>query len=310
MDGDEGHLFRNWMLALSVGLLVIIIAFVILEAPNEQVDRSDWAYEMVQLDEARGAGYTGEGIRVAIVDTGIDIDHPVLEDADLVAWKDLIGNRKEPYDDEGHGTAMASIIVGRGPLVGGAVDVELIVVKAMDGLGESSDELVAQGIMYSLDPNDDGDYRDGADVISLSLGGRVRYLAQIFGTESQDAIEEATENGVIVVAAAGNDGESDDGDVATPGWIREVISVGAVDINGDLASFSSRGRVIAVTLSAVPELAHNGHRGGEESTVILVKDGIMETANPLTTQTLPHDNRAGYGIIQTMDLIGWLEARL
>lgn len=341
----------QWVAVLVIAMLLVLVAWqVFFSGP----DRSDWAYEMVQLDEANDRGYTGQGVRVGIVDTGIAADHPALRDADVVKWKDFVSDREDPYDDQGHGTAMACIIAGQGPLMGGAVDVKLIVAKVLSSDGESSDSRVADGIRFCVDPNGDGDHRDGADVISLSLGGRTRYIAQLIGTESKAAISEAVSVGVMVVAAAGNDGEVDDGEVSSPSVIREVVAVGAVDQDGKVASFSSRGGLnllrqdpnkkpevvapgvdivmahheggyavgsgtsqatafvaacLAVALSAVPQYAKDGARGGNEAAVMAVKDALMDTCQPVAGQTLPHDSRAGYGIVQTMDLIDNLGSR-
>jgi len=206
--------------------------------------RSDWAYEMVQLDDANAEGYTGQDVRLAIIDTGIDPDHPSLEDVNIVEWMDLVNGGTKPYDDDGHGTAMASLIAGKDPIDGGAQDVDLIIVKVLDDMGESTDSMVADGIMFCLDPNGDGEYSDRADVISMSLGGRMSYIGNIIGTETKAAVEMAASLGVLMVAAAGNDGESDDGDVASPGWFPDVICVGAVDEHGTIGVFSSRGRNI------------------------------------------------------------------
>jgi subtilisin family serine protease len=133
---------------------------------------------------------------------------------------------------------MASIIAGSSPLRGGAVDVQLIVAKVVDQAHQLTDEVIADGIDFCLDPNDDGDYSDGADIISLSLGGRFDDIELLIGTKTQNAIGEATSNGVILVAAAGNDGGDD---VTMPSRVKEVISVGAVDRNGQLAPFSTQG---------------------------------------------------------------------
>jgi len=334
---------------VAVVIAVLLVGVVIWQVWYAVPDRSEWAYGMTQLDEANGKGHTGEGIRVGIVDTGINPDHRNFEGLTIAKWRDFVNGRTTPYDDQGHGTAMASIIAGQDALPGGAPDVELIVAKVLDSEGSSSDSRVAKGVWFCIDPNGDGDYRDGADVISMSLGGRTSYLNLIIGTESQGAINTAISAGILVVAAAGNDGEADDGDVATPGRMRNVICVGAVDEDGTIATFSSEGRnpglisrdphrkpevvapgvdivtahhegrwasgsgtsqatafvaaCIAVVLSAHPQLAHDGARGGSEATVVTVKQAIMDTSRKATGQSTPHDDHYGYGLIQAMDLV-------
>ena len=336
--------------ALAVAILVIATGavVVIMDRPDDQVERSDWAFEMVQLEQVRTMGLTGEGVRVGIVDTGIDPDHESLEDANIVAWADLVSDRPEPYDDVGHGTAMASIIAGRDPLAGGVNDVELIIVKVVDKTYQfsDSDTLIADGIDFCLDPNGDGDYSDGADIISLSLGGRIDDIDLLVGTRTQDAITQAVGNGILVVAAAGNDRDADD--VSLPGRFRDVICVGAVDERGLMAPFSSPGNgsniqpdphkkpelvapgvdiytahtgglyakgsgtshatafttaVLAAVLSGVPQLLHGGSEGGTSEAVETIKDAIVTSSKPLRDQVRPHDEKAGYGLIQAVELV-------
>lgn len=335
------------MKLIAVAIALIIVSVVIWQAWFTDPDRSDWAYEMSQLNDANDAGYHGQGITVGVVDTGINPDHKVFKDANIVKWKDFVNGRSEPYDDQGHGTAMTSIIAAQTIIPGGATKVDLIIAKVLNGEGISSDARVADGVWFCIDPNGDGDYRDGADVISMSLGGKTRYLDLIIGTESQAAINEALDNGILVVAAAGNDGENDDGEVSNPGRIRNVICVGAVNEDGEVAPFSSRGRnlldrhphnkpelvapgadivaahfrggyatgsgtsqatafmaaCLAVVLSALPHLAHNGAQGGDLATVIMIKQAIEDASKPLPGAERPHDNWGGYGLVKTMDLI-------
>jgi subtilisin family serine protease len=337
---------------MALLLVPIVVASVIVVALVYEGDhtatRSDWAFGMVQLDEANRMGLTGQGVRVGIVDTGIDATHQSLAGVHIVAWRDLVGGRPDPYDDEGHGTAMASIIAGRPPLMGGVPDVELVIVKVIDAQGTSTDTLIADGIDFCLDPNGDGDYADGADIISLSLGGKVDRIKDVIASKTRDAINEAISSGVLVVAAAGNDGgPGDDGDVSSPGWIPEVVCVGAVDRNGNVASFSSTGRnafvrhdpnkkpevvapgvdistaypdgryakgsgtsqatalasaALAAALGANPAWQHDGARGGDRAAVLTIKGLLMDTSKKVTGQTTPHDDRAGYGIIQAVAL--------
>ncbi len=332
---------------IAVAIVFIVLGVIIWQVWFSAPDRSEWAYDVTQLNEANDAGYHGQGITVGVVDTGINADHKVFKDANIVEWKDFVNGRSEPYDDQGHGTAMTSLIAAQTVIPGGATKVDLIIAKVLNSEGVSTDSRVAQGIWFCIDPNDDGNYRDGADVISLSLGGRTSYLDLIIGTESQAAINEAVDNGILVVAAAGNDGENDDGEVSNPGRIRNVICVGAIDEDGKVAPFSSRGRnlldrhphnkpevvapgadlvaahyrggyaigsgtsqatammaaCLAVVLSAHPQMAHDGSRGGDLATVVMIKQAIMDHSKPLSGAERPHDNWAGYGLVQVMDLI-------
>lgn len=347
MRASKGSMMKT----LAIALAIIIIAAIIWQVFLGSGNRSDWAYEMTQMNEANDLGYTGEGIRVAVIDTGIAADHEAFDGVEIVAWKDFVNGKSNPYDDEGHGTSMTSIIAGQSAMPGGAQDVELIIAKVLDSNGVGTDALIADGVLWAIDPNDDGDYSDGADVISMSLGGRTSYLASLIGTKSQAAIAEAVAIGVLVIAAAGNDGENDDGDVSSPGWIKNVVCVGAVDKNSRRADFSSIGRNLlkqdpdrkpevvapgvmittadyrggyktgsgtsqatafmaaglAIVLSVNPDYAHDGIHGGSEEVILTVKAAIMESSKTVSGQKTPHDNYYGYGLVQVVDMIDYLQ---
>jgi serine protease AprX len=228
------------LLAVSVvGLLLAAALFAGVVTIPVVVETSEWAFEMTQIRQMNGAGREGNGIVVCVVDTGIDPTHPDLALATILAWRDFVNGRPAPYDDQGHGTAMAGLIVADGVVRGAASRASLLVAKAIAANGEGTDADVAAAIAFCLDPNGDGDRRDRADIVSLSLGGGGRPL---FGSIVADAANAAVELGVFVVAAAGNDGEDDDGDVEVPAREALVIAVGAVDRDGRIAPFSSRGR--------------------------------------------------------------------
>ncbi|MBT3772591.1 MAG: S8 family serine peptidase, partial [Euryarchaeota archaeon] len=86
---------------------------------SEQLKARAAKYDaLVQFDQV--GNFTGDGVLVCIVDSGIDLTHPDLNHVTLRGWKDFIGNNPNPYDDHGHGTAMAGILVADGQLVGKA----------------------------------------------------------------------------------------------------------------------------------------------------------------------------------------------
>jgi len=196
------------------------------------VERTEWAFEMVQATDMSDRGLKGNGVTVAVIDSGIDVDHPALSHhAESLLWKDFVNGRTKPYDDNGHGTHVAGIVAGSGPLKGVAPKATLIVVKVIGADGSGTDGAVADGIDYAV--------TNGADVITLSLGGGTSFW--FIGDDTAQAVQDAIDAGVFVVAAAGNDGRDDDGDVASPGYVPGCITVGAVDQDGSIAEFSSRG---------------------------------------------------------------------
>jgi serine protease AprX len=176
------------------------------------------------------SGFTGKGVTVAVVDTGIDGTHPDLKGR-IVGWKDLVSGGTTPYDDFGHGTHCAGIIAGNGAASNGkyrgiAPEVSLIGVKVLgkDGSGNESDILA--GIEYAADSS--------AQVISMSLGSDEHSRAIC------EAVTRAVQKGKIVVVAAGNSGPKS-GTIGCPSDNKDVITVGAVDPADYLCSFSSRG---------------------------------------------------------------------
>ena len=224
-------------LLLAAGYLaaVVISDGAILLRPSELALERHEAYESLvnhPQDDLRG-----NGVVVCIVDSGIDTTHSDLADARMGGWKDFVNGRTTPYDDHGHGTSMAGILVANGWLKGVANEVELLVAKALGANGSGDDGVVAQAIDWCV--------ASGAHVVSLSLGGAPGILPFSFGVgdrSSGDAANDAIDEGVYVVAAAGNDGgENDDGDVAHPASEASVIAVGGVTLQGTHWSGSSEG---------------------------------------------------------------------
>lgn len=203
--------------------------------PSEGAISNQETYsEMIQLDDI---SLKGEGVSVCIVDSGIDMTHPDLSGVSLSGWSDFISQETEPYDDNGHGTSMAGILVADGWIQGVAPNVNLFIAKALDGPnGQGSDETVVQAIDWCVEQN--------VNIISLSLGGAPGILPfnPFSGRDSGDAASDAIDQGIVVVAAAGNDGGADDdGDVAHPSSEQLVISVGGVTLSESHWSGSSVG---------------------------------------------------------------------
>jgi len=188
-------------------------------------------------------GYTGTGIKVAIIDSGIDYNHPDLgggfgHGKKVAGGYDFVNNDANPLDDNGHGTHVAGIVAANGTLKGVAPNATLFAVKVCDSSGSCSTSNIIAGIDWSI--------AHSANIISMSLGGSTQPNDEFADVEAivSDA---AVEKGVVVVAAAGNEGPGT-GTVDAPGSARKVITVGAssgsgtVTISDDtIASFSNRG---------------------------------------------------------------------
>ena len=224
------------ILSVSVGALFYINKGVEQGVWGPSSQLIDWHYDHLSTSGFDEMGdWSGSGVHVCIIDTGIELNHPHLRDIQLAGWLDLIDNRSEPYDDEGHGTAMAGILVAHGSIPGVAQGVSLHVVKALDYSGSGNDETIASAVNWCINQE--------TDIISMSLGGSPGF--RFFGQstdESENAVQDALDLGIFVVAAAGNDGgPDDDGDVESPGSIQRVICVGGHDRFGEIWEGSSEG---------------------------------------------------------------------
>lgn len=197
-----------------------------------------------------GQPLTGRGVRIAVIDTGIDYTHPDLGGcsrtsniaggscAKVVGGYDFVNNDGDPFDDHGHGTHCAATAAGNGALRGVAPDAKLYAYKvlAAQGWGSMSDVIAA--IERSVDPNGDGSFDDRLDVISLSLGSDSGSPDEVDSL----ALDRAVSLGVVAVVAAGNSGPAQE-TIGSPGTSRRAITVGATSNTGELADFSSRGPV-------------------------------------------------------------------
>ncbi len=240
---DDGAL-RGLVVTVSALLLVllgsILALWVAASLGDVELGGPDPMLTAWQEQHATNTGFqaisnlTGAGVSVCIVDSGIDLTHPDLDAIQIAGWTDMIDGRSEPYDDEGHGTSMAGILAADGGLDGLAKGVNLLIAKAMDSNGQGDDQTIAGAVDWCVS--------EQADVVSLSLGGAAGF--SFLGASTDDlerAVNDAIDAGVYVVAAAGNDGEDDDGDVESPGSVRRVICVGGSTRIGTVWSGSSRG---------------------------------------------------------------------
>ncbi len=228
-----GSAFALFVLALLLALIASnLLSGGVLFVPDPALrEREDAFMAQSGFDNVSGSG---ADVDVCIVDTGIDLDHPDLSGRDLAGWKDFINQQGEPYDDQGHGTGMAGILVADGHLTGVSRGINLYIAKALAFDGQGTDDVIAEAVDWCV--------AQGVDIVSLSLGGGQGIDFFLVETDNLEAaVDRALDEGVFVIAAAGNDGEDDDGDVASPGSVEDVICVGAVDQYGDIWIGSSVG---------------------------------------------------------------------
>ncbi|WP_101296720.1 S8 family peptidase [Halegenticoccus soli] len=272
-----------------------------------------WGVDRVDGDVAEAYGYTGSGADVAIIDTGIDSDHPDLVDnlgsgAYAVACSGS-GCNYGWDDDNGHGTHCAGIAAAvdnsRG-VVGVATNPTLHAVKVLDSRGGGSYSDIAAGIEYVAD--------QGWDVASLSLGGGKSYTVE-------DAVEYAYSRGVLLVAAAGNSGPCSDC-VGYPAAEPECIAVSATTSSDSLASFSSTGP--EVELAAPGQDIYSTYVGGGYTSLdgtsmacphvsgvggLLMAEGYANTEARQRMRDTAEDvglssNEQGYGLVDAAAALG------
>ena len=191
-----------------------------------------WGIPQVNADTTNDMGYRGNGATIAILDTGVQVDHPDLDVVCGETFGTTCSDCVEPYgDDNGHGTHVAGTAAARDPAIGVAPEAEICSVKVLDSDGGGSFGDIADGIVWAAEK--------GVEVINLSLGGGS-------GTsELRDACDYARNQGSFVVAAAGNDGTCCDC-VGYPAAYDSVIAVSSTAPHDDFSSFSSTGPEIDI----------------------------------------------------------------
>lgn len=194
-------------------------------------------------------GYDGTGVKVAVLDTGIDATHPDMS-ASIAGQVDFTGSPNGAKDGHGHGTHVASTVLGSGAASNGlrkgvAPGAKLLVGKVCDDQGQCPDDAIIAGMDWAA--------HSGAKVVNMSLGGE-----PTDGTDplSQALNELSRSTGTLFVVAAGNSGFVAQ-KVVAPGSADDALTVAAVDKNDAMATFSNRGPRIGDG-AAKPDIAAPG----------------------------------------------------
>jgi subtilisin family serine protease len=233
----------TWTAAAGFGQADVAPAFTaVLDAPLVSTTPvattvlAQWDLGAMHFQSAWSAGYTGKGVVIAQIDTGIDLSNAALtQNLSAYNWN-FINNSANVQDDNGHGTAVASELIaasvaGNAPsILGGAYGAQLMVLKALDANGNATDANIISAINYAV--------AHGANVINLSLGSNAPDSAEL------SAIANAVSQGVIVCMASGNTGASNPQyPAAYASGLSSAIAVGAsaqTSTGADaLASFSN-----------------------------------------------------------------------
>ena len=258
--------FRYWLIDSIAGSVELSRIHEIIDLPGVVFVELDGVLG-IQMEEVvpvhgvdlvwQDTGYTGEGVTMAIIDTGIDGNHTALDDLDddnttndpkIVAFYDAINNPGAtngteifPYDDNGHGTHCAGITAGTGAPtyqhVGVAPRANLVGVKVLDGGGSGSFAAVMAGMEWTVEKRHEFNIR----AASMSLGaltGAIEWTSSEEESVNRMA-NEMMRAGVTLFIAAGNSGGT--ATIGTPGSAEDVITVGSLDKDTSIAIYSSQG---------------------------------------------------------------------
>ncbi|MGM0901017.1 MAG: S8 family peptidase [Bacillota bacterium] len=249
-----------------------------LNLPNDQFYQEEYQWNLPVIGTEQGWNISrgDEDITIAVIDTGVDLDHPDLVNR-LVEGYNILGDNSNPDDDNGHGTHVAGIIASetnnREGIAGLTWFNKIMPIKAMSAEGYGTTFDIAKGIIWAVD--------NGADVINLSLGNYKE------SNVLKRAIRYAYNNDVVMIAAAGNDSTRQP---SYPAAYPEVLSVSAVNYDGKLAEFSNYGSYINISAPGVyiPSTYFNEQYASLSGTSMAAPHvaglaGLIKSANPELT---------------------------
>lgn len=180
----------------------------------------------------------GEGVKIALIDTGVNIGHPDIEDK-IKGRINMFEKSLDVTDESGHGSAVAGLLVGE--KTGVAPNAELYVAKVLNNDGRGNMTSIMDGITFAINHN--------VDVLCMSLGTTKDLPIML-----KERIAQAYQKGTTIVCAAGNSGVND---VQSPAKLDEVIGVGGLNENLEQASFSNHGNGLDFVAPAVNIVSTN-----------------------------------------------------
>jgi len=206
---------------------------------GEAGEDGTWGLEKIGLTQIRQEFpfVDGTGISVGVLDTGVQSKHPELS-GKVTHFRDFVNGLPHEYDDHGHGTHVSGTIAGKD--VGLAPKSKILMAKIFGAVGGGKDSTILEAMQWQFDPDGDPTTADYPRVINNSWGADIE--EGIHDIEEflpyHLAIQTWINGGIVPVFAAGNSGKSPNG---MPGGLPDVIAVGAINANSELADFSSIG---------------------------------------------------------------------
>jgi subtilisin family serine protease len=258
-------------LVLGLAMLCLLAQASTALAVNDPLRSRQWGLDMIEADAAHATS-TGVGATVAVIDTGAQLEHPDLAGR-LIPGYDYIDQDGTPQDGQGHGTHVAGIIaanadngIGVDSVAPGA---RVLVIRVLDNNGNGTVDDVSAAVDYAVGR--------GVDVINLSLGSELPLSGSDPGLDA--ALNRALDRGIVVAAAAGNNGLPV---CEQPSGQGRLLCVGSVDRRGSRSFFSDYGSGLGLTAP-----------GG--STLPFADEDILSTYPPSgyaelagTSQAAPH----------------------
>ncbi|MCX3061786.1 type VII secretion-associated serine protease mycosin [Streptomyces sp. GXMU-J5] len=298
--------------------------------PSKDYKGRPWALQRVNLDDL-WATATGKGVRVAVIDTGVDTKNPQLTDAvDVAEGRNFLptkddkgkkiegrGNAHGTTDTVGHGTRVAGIIAARRSkktgFAGLAPEATIIPIKQNDAEGHGTSDELAQAINYAVSAK--------ADVINISQDTEKALTAD---NNLEKAVENAIAKKVVVVASAGNDGLGGKLKKTYPASYPGVLAVAASDRNNERAVFSQSGDWVGVAapgvdmVSTVPGGGHCSDNGTSFSAPYVAgvaallkqhhknwtsKEIVAQIEQTAERSVAGHDSRVGWGVVDPVKAV-------
>jgi subtilisin family serine protease len=292
-------------------------------ALDAELDNS-WGVKHIGAGFVHESGNRGSGVKVAIIDTGIDYTHSDLAnnfDA-IVKGYDFVNSDSDPMDDNGHGTHVAGVVAAGDNdfgVVGVAPEAELYALKALDETGSGYVSDVVAAIMWATDPNNDGNTDDRMDVINMSFGGT--YNSWLLDAACLLAYYQ---DELILVAAAGNSGNPGGGgdNVGYPAAYDSVIAVAATNQSDERASWSSTGPDVELAApgvsiySTLPGNSYGTYSGTSMAcphvvgvAALVIAAGISDVRGQLQSTAddlgvTGRDSKYGYGLVDADEADG------
>ena len=219
--------FQKFIILFSVLVINLIIGVQFFENPSDFQTYLEKSGPYIGTKTANEYGFDGTGITIAVIDTGVDYNHPDLfglgDQGKVIGGYDYIDKDSTPFDTSGHGTEVAGIIAADGQLKGIAPKSKILAYRVSDDGNSVSSDLIIKAIEQAI--------VDGADIINISLG--INRTNQ----KIDNAVNKAIDQGILVVTAAGNNGP-ELGTIGSPGLNPNAITVGATynNISSSLVS--------------------------------------------------------------------------